>query len=118
MKHKFLLVIWALLLFSFQAVSQQGSIKGTVSTSDGKPAEYINVALKSSHRGATTNAKGEFEIKKIEPGTHTLVISSVGLETRELLVEIRANETTVVPGILLAENSEQLEEVEVRGEKV
>lgn len=112
-----LLSIAFLLVSSISAVAQTGNIKGTIKTSDGKSAEYINVAVKSSNKGATTNASGQFEIKKINAGTQTLVISFVGRETKEVVVEVKPNETTVVPEIQLAETSEQLEEIEIVGEK-
>lgn len=117
MKLKLLLLAITLCLFSFKVLSQTGNIKGVVKTSDGKSAEYINVAVKNSNKGAITNIKGEFEIKRVEVGPQTLIISFVGLETREVNVEVRANETTIAPEIQLAETSEQLDEVVVVGEK-
>lgn len=117
MQLKLLFSSIILCLFVLPAISQSGNIKGVVKTSDGKSAEYINIAIKNSHKGATTNVKGEFEIKRVETGVKTLVISFVGLETREINVEVHANETTIVPEIQLSESSEQLEEVEVLGER-
>lgn len=118
MKEKSTLsLIFTCLLFSFGAVAQTGTIKGSIKTSDGKPAEFINVGLKDTNKGVATNGKGEFEIKRVEPGNKTLIISFVGLETKELIVEVRVSETTTVPEIVLNESSEQLEEVVITGDR-
>jgi iron complex outermembrane receptor protein len=110
-----LLVI--LLCASAGTIAQTGAIKGSVKTSDGQPPEFINVALKGTNKGAATNTKGEFEIKRVEAGSRVLLISFVGLETREISVEVRSNEIAIVPDILLNETREQLDEVVILSEK-
>lgn len=112
--------IFSFILFfvcSATVVAQTGNIKGRVSTSDGKSAEYINVSVRGTTKGAVTNNRGEFEIRKIDAGQQTLVISYVGLESRLVEVDVKENETIVVPQIVLAESSEQLDEVVVVGER-
>lgn len=101
-------------LFSF---SQNGSIKGSIKTSDSKAAEYVSVGLKNKSVGVNTNSKGEYEIKNVGPGTYTLMVSHVGLETKEELVEVKSGETTIVNDIVLKENATQLQEVIVAGVK-
>lgn len=93
------------------AQSTTGSVKGILKTSDGQPAEFVNVGLKGTSKGTTTNSKGEYEINKIEPGTYTLVMSFIGLETKEQEIQIKAGETTYVPDLTLKENAEKLQEV-------
>ncbi len=88
-----------------------GGVKGTIRTSDGKPAEFINIIVKGANKGVVTNAKGEFEIRRIEPGPKVLHISFVGLEPKEISVDVKANEIAVLPGIILNESSQQLDEV-------
>src|SRR5690606_14687848 len=77
----------------------------------------INVSVRGTTKGDVTNNRGEFEIKKVDAGRKTLVVSYVGLESRLIEVEVKENETTVVPQIVLAESSEQLDEVVVLGER-
>src|SRR5690606_27855863 len=105
------------LICSSNVLAQTGNIKGKISTSDGKSAEYINVSVRGTTKGDVTNNRGEFEIKKVDAGRKTLVVSYVGLESRLIEVEVKENETTVVPQIVLAESSEQLDEVVVLGER-
>lgn len=89
-----------------------GRIKGTITTSDGKPAEFVNVGLKGTGIGTTANAKGEYELKNLAPGLYTIVVSFIGLETKTREVELKAGETIVVDFVLV-ENNQQLQEVVV-----
>jgi iron complex outermembrane receptor protein len=93
--------------------AQSGTIKGTIKTSDGNAAEFVNVNLKGTQIFAIANGKGEYEFKKIKPGSYILVASFTGLETTELAIDVKAGDTTVVPGIVLKENLKQLKEVVV-----
>lgn len=74
------MLLTACLFFSHVSLSQaqtnsNGSVSGTVKTSDGRPAEFVNVALKGTTRGTAVNAKGNYSIKNITPGHYTLVAS-------------------------------------------
>lgn len=101
----------AVLLISFPVLGQVGTVQGKVSTADGSPAEYINIILKGSNKGATTNGMGEFEIKNVKPGSYRLIASFVGLESKEVDVEVETGEITRVSDIILMENTSQLNEV-------
>ncbi len=96
---------------AFTLSAQTGSISGTLKTSDGQPAELINIGLKGTSKGAISNVTGAYEISNVEPGTYTLVTSFMGLETREQQVEVKAGETTIIPEIMLKENAQRLKEV-------
>lgn len=98
-----------------QALAQTGTIIGTVKTVDGKAAANVNVGLKGTAQGASTNKAGRYEIKNVAAGTYTLIASYVGLSGREVPVNVSANETTVAPDIALEEGYEKLQEVTVRG---
>src|SRR5690349_14987180 len=95
------------------AQAQNGTVKGVVKTSDGQPAEAVNIGLKGTSKGTFVNAKGEYEIKNVTPGAYTLVATFVGLETREERIDVKSGTVTAVPDIILAENSLQLNEVVV-----
>jgi len=96
---------------SLSALAQTGNIRGTIQTSDGQPAEFVNAGLKGTSKGVSANSRGEYEIKNISPGNYILVTSFIGLETKETPVEVKAGETTLVPEIVLKENSYTLNEV-------
>ncbi|MEJ1241956.1 TonB-dependent receptor [Chryseolinea sp. T2] len=97
-------------MLSTVCFAQISGIKGTIRTSDGQPAEFVNTGLKGTSRGTTTDKNGAFHINNIEPGQYVLVVSFVGLQTKEEPVEIRAGETAVVE-LVLSENAQQLQEV-------
>jgi iron complex outermembrane receptor protein len=102
-----------LILLCLNLSAQNGSIKGSIKTSDGQPAEFVSVGLMKTNKGAVANSSGQFEIKNVEPGTYILKTSFVGLESQEQQVEVKANETTQVPEITLKENAQTLKEVVV-----
>jgi len=106
----YLLTFFAGLVPAF-GQTYNGAIRGSVKTSDGEPAEFVNIELKGTSKGTVTNSKGRFEISNVEAGTYTLVTSFVGLATQEKEIEVKAGETTSVDEITLKEDATQLQEV-------
>ncbi len=98
---------------SIVSFAQNATIKGKISTSDGKPAEFVNVQLNGTNKGTISNENGEYKIERIKSGTYKLKVSLVGLETKEHQVEVKAGQTLVVD-FTLAENANQLQEVVVQ----
>jgi len=113
MKFIYLLFI---LLISTLAVSGQttGSIRGTVKTSDGNAAEFVNVSIGATTKGAIAGKDGSYEIKNVPPGNHELIASFIGLENQEQQVEVKAGQSVTVD-FVLNENALQLEEVIISG---
>jgi len=93
-----------------------GSVSGLIKTSDDNPAEYVNVSLKGTSKGAVANKNGKFEIRNVSPGSYTLLASFVGLEKQEKQIEVKSGENTVVD-FVLNENSEKLQEVIISGNR-
>lgn len=104
----------ACLFLSVQAFAQTGTIRGTITTSDGAPAEFVNVVLEKTSRGAVVNESGNYTINKVPAGTYTLVASLTGLLTQRSEVTIAAGETSTID-FTLVEDNKQLQEVIVRG---
>jgi iron complex outermembrane receptor protein len=102
--------------FTYAQSVINGSIKGTVKTADGKPAEGVTVAIKDLKKGTIVNRDGEFTLNHITKGTYTLSASFVGLKSQTQQVTILSNETVVV-NIMLTANSKQLNEVVIRSHK-
>ncbi len=71
-----------------------GSIKGFISTSDGYPAVYVTVLIKNTAKGTITDDNGNFELKKIKPGTYILLVSLLGYTEREIATKVKENEIT------------------------
>ena len=95
--------------------AQTGSVKGFVYTSDSIPAAFVNVVLRSTNQGSTTDEQGFFEINNVTTGAHTLLVSHVGLQRVAQSITVTDGEATLVPNIILRANQAELREVVVRG---
>lgn len=95
------------------AFADKGHIKGTVKTRDGKPAEFVTIAIKGK-RSAQVDARGNYMLKDLEPGNYTLIVSFVGRVVQQKEVVVLGGETIAV-NFELAESDEQLEEVVING---
>ena len=72
-----------LLMVNMALFAQQKKITGTVTNpNDNKPIPDVNVQVKGTSRGTTSNEKGEFSINAAE--NETLVFSAIGFQVREV----------------------------------
>jgi iron complex outermembrane receptor protein len=94
-----------------------GTIRGSVKTSDGTAAEYVNVGIEGTAKGAVASRNGTFEIKHVAPGNYVLIASFIGLESQKQNIEVKAGEVTTVD-FSLNETSLQLQEVIVSAREV
>lgn len=113
--NKILTLIIAV-FFSIAAGAQnrQTSIVGTVKTSDGKPAAYVNVGLKGTKRITSTDEDGKFQLIGIKPEKYILMISLVGTAPQEKQITIKPGQTLTV-AFSISESSAQLSEVAING---
>jgi len=82
--------------FSFALFGQKGTVSGTITTMEGsklQPMPFVNVALKGTGTGATTDLDGNFSFAA-DAGTHTLLVSFVGYEPVERAITVTAGATT------------------------
>ncbi len=109
-----------LLFFSLSVAYAQkpaaGIIKGTVQTSDGKPAEFVNITLQSTTNGTVVSRTGHYTLTNIAPGSYTLVASFTGLITQTRQVTVNEGQTQTAD-FTLSENNQQLQEVVVSSGK-
>src|ERR1700743_928180 len=80
------------LFFTVCAFAQNGIIKGSVQTSDGKPAEFVNIAVQGTNKGATVNKSGNYTIS-IKPGAYVIIATYTGFNPEKKAVELKAGET-------------------------
>ncbi|NQX41107.1 iron complex outermembrane recepter protein [Pedobacter steynii] len=115
--QKYLLNLLFFLLLSSGVFAQQtGSIKGRITTADGNVASNISVKLAGTSLGVITNEDGEYHIRKVPVGAHTIVVSGVGLLTKEKQIKV-TGKSTVIVDFSLKENSSQLDDVQISGHK-
>jgi iron complex outermembrane recepter protein len=101
-----------LLLISTWAIAQNSILKGKISTSDGKAAEFVNVILKGTAKGAVADAEGNYQIINIKPGSYTVQASFIGLKSVSKKVEIKDSNIENLD-FTLELNANQLQEVMV-----
>jgi TonB-linked SusC/RagA family outer membrane protein len=96
-----------LLLFLInEAAGQERVLTGKVSDSNGTVLPGVNIALKGTNRGTSTNSRGEYSINA-EP-RETLVFSFIGFATSEVTV---GNQSVI--NVSLKNDVSQLQEVVV-----
>jgi iron complex outermembrane recepter protein len=89
-----------------------GTIKGTITTSDNKPAADVTILLKNSKRATITSENGNFVIRSLAAGNYELEISLIGYQTVLETVAVKDNETAVI-NIKLQLTQKELEAVVV-----
>lgn len=80
----------AMLMFVLSAVAQDRIISGTVTDETGTGMPGVNVVIKGTTFGATTNAEGRFTIN-VPNDDAVLVVSFVGYATQEIAVGGRSS---------------------------
>lgn len=119
MKQIFTLITGLLLpLFTWAAnIDDQdgfGTVKGSVITSDNLPAAQVSVQLGDGLRGAVTNDRGEFTIRRVKPGNYIIRITLLGYEPILQQINVEANKTATLSFQLKASDKE-LKEVIITG---
>lgn len=106
MKHvllKFTVLLW---LVSIQAIAQTRNVSGTVTDqTDGSPISGVNVVVKGTSLGTSTDASGRFSLQ-VPASATTLVVSFIGYVSQE--VEIPPSNTVTVA---LVPSASELQEI-------
>ncbi len=89
-----------------------GSIKGRITTADGKPVPDATVQLKGSGKTMQTTEEGNYHLHHITPGSYTIDVALVGFQTESRDIVIEAGRTITL-NIQLNISAQQLTEVTV-----
>lgn len=107
------LFIWLLcfigMFFSIEAYSQEHSVSGTVTDQGGEPLPGVNIVVKGTTTGTTTNTEGDYSLD-VPESDDTLVFNFMGFESREINVDGQSQ-----IDVEMAEEEKSLEEVVVVG---
>ena len=107
MNRKLLLfLLYSILIAKTHA---QLSVQGVVKSSQGATLPGVNVMLKGSFDGATTNENGEFTFTTLRTGEHTLFLSFMGFRTKEISLYLAGD--TILETLYLREDLRQLDAV-------
>src|SRR5690242_200057 len=99
-----------------RAEAPGGTISGTVKSSDGQPAAFVNVSLVEINRGTISGEQGEYILKNIKEGQYTVKVSFVGLKEQRQTVTVRSGKMTVAD-FVVKEDAMQLKEIVVTAVK-
>jgi len=91
---------------------QTGIIKGTITSSDGKPAPNINVSIEQANLGAASSDNGTYIIHNVPSGQLTLKVSAVGIVTQQKKITVISSSKLTVDFVVSA-TSRQLRVVTV-----
>ncbi len=93
-----------------------GSLRGSVTTRDGRPAPFVTIQVKAQNKGVLTDEAGQFTLRHLAPGVCVVTASVVGLTEQTQTLTIVAGQTTTIH-MILAEDTKQLSEVLVKAYK-
>ncbi len=112
MKSKLLVLL--IIFCSFSYSQSKGTISGIIrEKSDSKsPIAFVNVKLKGTNIGVTTDEKGLYTLT-VNPGNYIVEFSSIGFTTEEEAVKVNSGETAIVNRSLKA-SGVQLSDVVVK----
>jgi hypothetical protein len=115
-------LIW--LFMAFSSLAQEGKISGQImDNTSKKPLDFANIAIYTSQSSEPVQAvfsdiEGKFTMQNIPLGSYTLRASFVGYSTFETSVQLTKEKPSVrINRIPLSENTEQIKEVQVVGQR-
>ncbi len=108
--YRLLLFCFGFFIFSmFSAFSQSRTISGEIVDDSGETLPGVNVVIKGTTTGTTTDIDGKYTLRVPSEETTVLMVSFVGFETQEITVGSRSVIDLTMGGVT------ELEEVVVTG---
>ena len=101
------------LLLSSTILAQNTPLTGKIKTSDGQPAAFVNVVVKGTKLGTTTDENGVYRIANLKFGQYQLQVSFVGTSSQERSIDYTKEGERF--DFNLNETLHQLDEVTVKG---
>ncbi len=98
------------------SIAQSGSIVGKLTDKDynDEPLPFVNIFLKGTNKGVTSDIDGLYSLDNVTPGTYTVVYSFVGYETVELPnVSVVADKVTNID-VPMSASAAALDEVVIK----
>jgi TonB-linked SusC/RagA family outer membrane protein len=96
-------------------VLADGTLTGRVVDAKGEGIPGVTILVEGTTIGASTDATGAYSIANVPAGPHTLVYSSIGLNSTRVSVTVLDGQSTQVPTTTLSESATQLNEAVVVG---
>ncbi|MFL0685091.1 MAG: TonB-dependent receptor [Algoriphagus aquaeductus] len=110
MKSKFSFLILFLWIQSLGIA--QTILSGKVLDEKNQPLPGVNVFLKGTFDGASTDQNGSFQFETTESGTQILAFSMLGFKSQEVVVEL-STQALEIPALILKEEFNELNTVTI-----
>ena len=106
-----------LIISSIELIAQTGTVRGFVyEETSGEPAMFSNIVLDGTKIGGVTDANGFFNLSKVPAGQYKLVVTYIGFESKEEIIEVKADKI-LDKKYYLSESSIQLNTVQLSAER-
>ena len=109
---RFILITFILVLISNVLFGQ--ILKGKI-TSNNKDVPFANIVIKEIDLGISADEKGDFYFSNLSKGTYNIVVSAVGMETKQIKLDIK--KAVNIIDIQLASLVYNLDQVVITGTK-
>jgi len=112
------LILFVFIIFtSLELIAQTGTVRGFVyEETSGEPAMFSNVVLEGTKIGGVTDANGFFNLSKVPVGQYKLLVTYIGFESKEEIIEVKADKI-LNKKYYLSESSIQLNTVQLSAER-
>lgn len=105
------------LLAPVWALAQTATIRGFVyEQGTGEPVIFTPVVLKGAGTGAQTDVNGYYSISKLQPGSYTIMVASLGYDTLYKSVTV-VRDQILTEKLFLKKAALEMKTFEVRGDK-
>jgi len=104
------------ILFGFlflSTINFAQTISGKITAKNGNEIPYANVYLKQTKMGTSTNENGFYELKNVPKDKYTLIVSSIGYQTKSIRINV-INDKNILQNITLLDDN-SLAEIVVSG---
>ncbi|KGL62986.1 TonB-dependent receptor [Polaribacter sp. Hel1_85] len=111
------LIILAILFSAPLINAQKGTIKGVIISKNNTPISNVNISIKGTNIGTSTNTLGKYSFESVLSGDYTLSISFIGFKSKNIKIKVVENQSTIVPTIVLQPSEEKLTEIVINGNR-
>jgi len=100
-------------VFAYVSANAQTSIVGTI-TDNSEPVPFVNIYLKGTEKGTSSDEEGKYKIFNLKEGNYTLIASAIGYIPYRVTIDVTEGETKII-NIVLQVSEEALDETVVTG---
>ena len=104
-------------LMSWEGLAQTASVIGVIVNEEDTPLEFVNLAIKGTTQGTTTDKNGDFELEIPANQRVVVLISFVGYQKDSLVLQLKPGEQKREV-IRLEETMTELSTIEVKDEQL